>query len=364
MYDPTDPIEADSDLRHLTQLLSTLVRVPSVTGSESPFMRSLERELVMHGAEVREFQGVLEARGSDPDSLIISAHVDRHGIVCTGPDEYQYAAYVTKAQGDLDENTISDQMVATISERFRGEVLESYDPWHGGYMGQSVVQHVEYCPRRGNLVFELDDHRRVRAGTPFAYLQPLVVGEDSLSGQLDNVLGVALVVDMFRRGFKGTALFTAEEEAGRSWRYLLNWFRRRDADSRRLLVVDTSPYPDDETARAQDIVLRNKDAFGAFAPEMVGELRSICDSSGIRASFKDEQIEELNEQREQRSEPTKSLGRTELGRMVIATDGAITGATLQLPTTGYHTPEETVAVASLVAGLRVTDALIKRCAES
>jgi hypothetical protein len=46
-----------------------------------------------------------------------------------------------------------------------------------------------------------------------------------------------------------------------------------------------------------------------------------------------------------------SLGSTELGRLAAASNGEISGATLQVPTTGYHTPSETAAVAAVQAAL-------------
>ncbi len=352
------PNDRHIDLRELLQTLSTLVRAPSVVGAETAFMRTLERELVLHGATVREYQGILVAHGSDPKSLMVSAHVDRHGIVCTGPDEYQYAAYVARSQGDLDGNSISEQTVTTISERFIGSIVEAHDPWHGGYLGQGIVRSAAYCDRRRNLVFDLEGFGNVRPGTPFAYLQPLVIEADTLSAQLDNVLSVAIVVDMFRRGFQGTALFTAEEEAGRSWRYVLNWFRRFDLTTRRLIVMDTSPYPDTASASRQELVLRRRDANGEFDTELVEQLHTLCENAGVQSAFKDEQIDAENRDRATRGEKPRSLGRTELGRLVEGSGGTITGATLQLPTVGYHTPREKVSMASLTAAVRVTNALI------
>lgn len=42
-----------------------------------------------------------------------------------------------------------------------------------------------------------------------------------------------------------------------------------------------------------------------------------------------------------------SLGTTELGRIIHATKGEIQGTTLQLPTIGYHTVNETTSIKSL-----------------
>ena len=79
--------------------------------------------------------------------------------------------------------------------------------------------------------------------------------------------------------------------------------------------------------------------------ELTEEIEKKCLELGITYSFKDAYIEERNRDR---SKPL-SLGRTELGRLVVATDGNINGTTLQIPTTGYHTTEETASLASISA---------------
>lgn len=82
---------------------------------------------------------------------------------------------------------------------------------------------------------------------------------------------------------------------------------------------------------------------------MTDELASLCEQCGISYSFKDAVVENLNRGR---SKPL-SLGRTELGRLVAATNGAINGTTLQIPTTGYHTTHETTSLASVTAALQL-----------
>ena len=86
------------------------------------------------------------------------------------------------------------------------------------------------------------------AGTPVALRDNLRIQDGYLSGQLDNVLTAAILVHLFEHGFQGTAFFTAQEEAGRSWRYLLEWFRRFGNSTNDLVVLDTSPYPSREEA--------------------------------------------------------------------------------------------------------------------
>ena len=66
---------------------------------------------------------------------------------------------------------------------------------------------------------------------------------------------------------------------------------------------------------------------------------------GISYAYKDVYIEAQNKIR---SKPY-SLGRTELGRLVAETSGQINGTTLQIPSTNYHTPNETASLSSIAA---------------
>lgn len=342
------------DLSGFLEILQQLVREPSVVGTEDSFFRVLRRELEECDIRVERHLGVLVARGSEPDRLVLSAHIDRHGLLCTGPNEFQYAAFISANRGELDGDSVSEQMMATIADRFTGQRVQAHLPFTGTYLGQGIISNGFMCPARRNLIFEIDGLDYLHPGTPVSFLDRLRIGDDSLSAQLDNVLSVALVVHLFRLGFQGTALLTAQEEAGRSWRYALSWFQRERIDTRRLLVLDTSPYPDDASARAQDLVLRNRDATASFDPSFTREIRELCDRLGITYSFKDEWIEEQNRDREK----PLSLGRTELGRLTAATAANIGGTTLQIPTTGYHTASETASLRSVSAALRILAAYL------
>jgi putative aminopeptidase FrvX len=205
------------------------------------------------------------------------------------------------------------------------------------------------CESRRNLLFEIEGLEFLQPGTPVSFLDRLRVGETHLSAQLDNVLSVALIVYLFRKGFTGTALFTAQEEAGKSWRYALSWLLREGFETKRLLVLDTSPYPTTEAADAQQLVLREKDATAPFDLAFTREIEERCLDLGILTSYKDRWIETENLTR---AKPM-SLGRTELGRLIAASEGRFSGTTLQVPTTGYHTVEETASLASVRAAIRL-----------
>ncbi len=354
-----DPIDVEGFLT----TLQMLIREPSVVGTEDSFFRTVRRELEELGIYVAYYQGVLVARGSSPQQLILSAHIDRHGLLCTGPREFQYAAFIAGNRGEMTGESVSEQMMSSIADRFTGQRVQAHLPYTGTYQGQGTITRSFVCPQRRNLIFELDGLDYLQPGTPISFLDRLRLQDGYLSAQLDNVLSVAMLIHLFRHGFQGTALFTAEEEAGRSWRYALAWFQSQQLWTQRLLVLDTSPYPTRSAADAQQLVLRNKDANGLFAPELTRELAERCQTLGIRYSFKDEIVEALNASRRQSmpQEPTLanqglkplSLGRTELGRLVAATQGKLNGSTLQIPTTGYHTTSETTSLHSVTAALRL-----------
>ncbi|MCC4273471.1 peptidase M42 [Marinomonas communis] len=338
-------------------LLKGLIRAPSVVGAEHSFFRVLQRELEERGAKVTWYEGVLVAQGSDPFSTMFSAHIDRHGLVCTGPNEFQYAAFVSANRTDLLNNSVSEQLMTKVTERFNQERVYAYETWSGGYRGKGVIRNGYICEFRNNLIFEVDGLEGVVAGTPVAFEDTLSKNGDRLEGQLDNVLCAAALVHMFSLGFKGTAFFTAQEEAGKSWRYLLEWFRRFGGTTNRLFVVDTSPFPDIESANEQLLVLREKDANASFNPESTALLEKLCQDIGFSYLFKNRYVEAENEKLVASGQSPNSLGSTELGRIIAASNGLVDGTTLQIPTTGYHTMHESASIASINAFLTMLTAI-------
>jgi putative aminopeptidase FrvX len=334
-------------------LLTSLVRAPSVVGAEHSFLRTLQRELEERGAEVKWYEGVLVAQGKNPNSLMLSAHIDRHGLMCTGPNEFQYAAFVAGARSDLLGNSVDEQLMRKITGRFANEKVFAYEPWSGSYQGRGQIKGSYICEYRNNLIFEVDGLEHVVAGTPVAFRDNLQVTNDALIGQLDNVLSAAALVHLFELGFEGTAFFTASEEAGKSWRYLLEWFRRFGGSTNQLLVVDTSPFPDFDAANEHQLVLRHKDANASFNVELTKKLAGVCREKGFKYLYKDTYVQKNNEKALARGEKAASIGSTEMGRIVAASNGLVDGTTLQIPTSGYHTLRETAPIESVNAFLQV-----------
>lgn len=334
-------------------LLRGLIRSPSVVGAEHSFFRYLQRELEERGAKVSWYEGLLVAQGKEPKTQFYSAHIDRHGLICTGPNEFQYAAFVAGSRSDLLGNSVSEQLMLDIVDRFAGEEVFAYEPWSGAYRGHGAIKNAYICEYRNNLIFELSGLEHVVAGTPVAFQDKLTLRPDAISGQLDNVLSAAVLVYLFELGFQGTAFFTAQEEAGRSWRYLLEWFGRFGESTNQLIVIDTSPYPTFEAACQQTLVLRNKDANATFNQNLTKQVHQICEQLNFTSQYKDLYVEQKNQERVVRGEQPASLGSTELGRIISASNGLVDGTTLQVPSSGYHTMNETVAKTSVMAMIEV-----------
>jgi len=334
-------------------ILKQLVRTPSVVGAEHPFFMSVKRELEERGVEVTYYEGLLVAKGEDPHSGYMSAHADRHGLVCTGPNEFQYSAFIAQNRGELTGNSVSEELLNDITDRFHKQKVQAYEPWSGIYMGYGVIEHSYICKKRGNLVFEISGLEHLIPNIPVAFMDKLNIEGDLISAQLDNVISVAILIYMFQLGYKGTAFFSASEEAAKSWRFMLEWFMRFDIATDQLLVLDTSPFPNIEEVLAQDIVLRNEDTSATFRSNLNEQIIAICEKNKISYRFKDQYIKEYN----QLHGTNRSLGRTELGRIINGSNAKVQGTTLQIPTCGYHTIDETASMHSVMQLISVLEKL-------
>ncbi|MDD2567408.1 MAG: peptidase M42 [Thiovulaceae bacterium] len=324
-------------------ILKQLIRVPCVVGAEHPFLMSVKRELEEIGVNVQYYDGVLVGMGKEPTSGYISAHVDRHGLICTGHNEFQYAAFIAKNKADLRGDSNSEQLLKNFTSRFVDEKVQAYEPWSGSYLGLGEIKQAFLCERRNNIIFKVEGFDFLLPGTPIAFMDKLEHKEGFISAQLDNVLSVAMIIYMYHLGYQGTSFFTASEEAGKSWRFLLEWFRRFNITTNELLVLDTSPYSSIDDIAKLDIVLRNRDTNAVFRSPLKQKMKKIAIEEKIRYHFKDAYIKNKMAQTGMK----KSVGTTELGRIIDATKGQIQGATLQIPTIGYHTVNETASVRSV-----------------
>ena len=343
-------LDADAILDETERLLA----VPSVVGYERPLLDHVTALLRADGVEVRRTLNLTVATRGNRAAPTLSAHVDRHGLVCTGPGTFSYAAHALKDMRGL--GTVpTHNFASTVCNRFADEQVRAYDPATGAIVAEGVVEHAAVCNiEHFDVTVPVRGLDAVKLAMPVAFSARCRRDGDRFAGQLDNALSAATLIEAFRAGFTGAGYFTAGEEIGVSWQYLLADLRIVGGAPGGLLVLDTSPYPDHAAVDAGVVVLRGRDSNGVFDEALVGRLCTACDTLGAPYEMKDEVIAADNNARTTRGEPPRSLGSTELGRLVHATAGAVNGATLQLPTSGYHTNSETTsrhAVANFAAVL-------------
>ena len=138
---------------------------------------------------------------------------------------------------------------------------------------------------------------------------------------------------------------------------MLEWFRRFGGGTNQLIVIDTSPYPDFETASLQNLVLRNKDANAQFNKALTSKLAELCGDLGYSTRFKDEYVEQKNMELQKNGDKPMSIGSTEMGRIIVGSKGLVDGTTLQVPTSGYHTLSETAPLEAVSAFINVLNSL-------
>lgn len=310
------------------------LKVPSVVGHEKPFLDHLYNEYKeLNYTTIRE-DNIVAVSGDKPDSAYLSAHVDRHGILSIGDGDYRYAAHAVKNY-KYDEDTASENTshLQNICTQFESEKVHAYGRWSGDVITSGTVQRCHFCGTRSNLIFNIEDMAEMPEGIPVAYAHDSVERDGYIAGQLDNALSVAVISGLFEAGFQGTAIFTAEEEIGKSWKHLSGFMHSRDIETDRLIVLDTSPYDTSDYADTGKIVLRNRDSLGVFNAPMVGELKKTCEMLELAFDVKDETLAALGKKENQ-------LGRTELGRLIQEHKGRWSGATVQISTFNYHTNNE------------------------
>lgn len=216
-----------------------------------------------------------------------------------------------------------------------GEAVYAYDPVTGERLADGIVNHGAHCGLGPVISIEAPGLEHVDPGVPVAFAGGATVAAPLVSGQLDNVASVAIAFELLEAGFAGTVLFTVGEEAGRSYVALADYFGDGRLDE--LLVLDTSPFEDPEPCATGRVVLRRVDAGGSFHARFVERIERAAATADVPTVCKDGLL----------AREGRPLGRTELGRLISSTEGRLNGATLQLPTTDYHSNHETTSLAAI-----------------
>ncbi|MBN2458684.1 hypothetical protein JXB28_00210 [Candidatus Woesearchaeota archaeon] len=344
------------DLQNILSKTNEYLNVPAVIRFEQPFLDYLADDFNIPGYEVEKHDRILTVRKKGLASdKIITAHIDRHGIVADENGNFEYAAFnAERFYGEQEKH--SEKFLTKLGERFIGEPVFAYGI-AGNTIAEGKVKGLSIDQVAARLYFEIEGMGKLAPGTPIAYFSQLSQENGRVSSQIDNAISAAVARQLAKDGFDGTFLFATEEEIGRSWKHLVDYLTSQEISSKSLISIDTTPYDDDRAISKGLIVLRNKDQHGVFNPVIVQELKNTCDREGIKYELKDEFIETQNRKLAESGAKPKKLGITELGRIVEETRGALNGATVQVPTTGYHSNHETTSEQALENYYKVLKAI-------
>ncbi len=331
--------------------------VPSVVGHEWHFLRYLEEDFEKLGLNVTLHNGAIEVCGDGSHSSIITAHADRHGLISLGDGEYAYAAQYVKEIKYGENNQPSIKTLQQISRRFMDELVFAYDAQDGAKLAAGSIESCLPCMANGDSVFWIHEMDHQPIDTPIAYARTAVTDGPYLKGQIDNAISLAVIYVLFQNGYQGTALITTEEEIGYSWKHIADWLEHKGLETQSLLALDTSPFKDSDPVKEGQIIFRTRDKSDNFNTGLVSRLTARCQELDFPYQVKDQKLLAAGI-------AIEDLGSTEMGKLILNTEGRWSGATVQIPTLEYHTSYETtsrVCIESFYAFLQsalITDPVI------
>lgn len=309
--------------------------IPAVVGHEHAFMTYLFFEYKKMGLTIEIFDNLLCVYGEKKFDTILSAHLDRHGLISIGGGEYAYAGqYVREIKYGQNDRT-SQKLLERIQDRFVGEEVYAYEPRSLRRLGSGKITACSAdINKNGDAIFNIDGMKNVPINIPVAYARPGINKNGFLKGQIDNALSLATIHTLFVNGYQGAALLTCEEEIGKSWSHMQDFLTELEIESKNLLILDTSPYSEHKFVKDGIIVLRTRDKSALFNLDLAESIADYCYENEIPFHFKDQYLLEQGKE-------VEDLGSTELGRLIMGTAGQWSGASIQIPTLEYHTSFET-----------------------
>jgi putative aminopeptidase FrvX len=309
--------------------------IPAVVGHEMAFMTYLFFEYKKMGLNIEIFDNLLCVYGEKKFDTILSAHLDRHGLISIGDGEYAYAGQYVREIKYGQNDRASQKLIERIQDRFVGEEVYAYEPRSLRRLGTGTITACSASiNKNGDAIFNIDCMKDVPINTPIAYARPCINKSGFLKGQIDNALSLATIHTLYQNGYQGAALLTCEEEIGKSWSHMQDFLTELEINTQKLLILDTSPYSEHRYVNDGIVVLRTRDKSAIFNIELAEAIADYCNDNEIPFHFKDQYLLEQGKE-------TEDLGSTELGRLIMGTAGQWSGASIQIPTLEYHTSFET-----------------------
>lgn len=307
--------------------LKEYLDVPAVTKFSEPFLKHLYHDFSkFEDYETILSNGLLVVRKKGGNrNKIFSVHIDRLGLVQNENGQVEHSNFWGKRKYNIPIETrieIFDKMAYS----FKDEIFVPYNLVHGELRTYPEVRvkyvKTDFVNYQMNFIFNNHDYFKDQKDVAFMLKNNFFFDGYFIGGQIDNAINAAILYRLVKDGFDGVLLFTCSEEIGLSWKHINDYLEDSQTQNPKLIVLDTTPYPNSTYFKSGKIVLRRGDSHAKFDEEFFTKLRGLI-------------------RQEKMSYAVKVMkGRTELGRLVKHTDGKYNGATLQIPTTNYHSNNE------------------------
>lgn len=324
-------------IENILQKTDEYLRHPSVTRFEGAFLNFLAEEFNMPGYSVEKGNGILVVKKNNSSNpQILTAHVDRNGLIVNENGKPEYSVFQSKKRSGT-PMVSKESLFHKIGPRFIGdeenrETLIAYDK-QGSIIAEGEAKSFNVDYDKKELTYEIDGMQGLPAETPIGYKSSLQRDGDMVSSQIDNTIGIAVLYQLVKDGFDGRIIFSTEEECGNSWKHILKYMDNKGIESKEVIVVDTSPYPSIDDFQG-DVVFRDSDDGADYNPDLIAKLKGTAERNGISYMMKSRE----------RGKNKKVKGYTELGHLIEETNGRVNGATVQIPSTKYHTNHETTTI--------------------
>lgn len=393
-------------VKRIIELTNEFLQIPSSIGYEYPFLKYLNKKAKNLGyqTELSKSCLLIKAKNKNPKKLF-SAHIDRHSLIQNEDGEIEYLAFNLKREihskfkyeeiEDIekevvnsinmlenikcqlrdnffvitDENTKETLLklersgrkvfFESVGLRHTKEPIFSYDPKSGKRLNKFFTTRHHISIKDKKVTY--DTNKKIKSKDKiFSFDSKIIENKNLISAQIDNVISAAVLFTIMETiPVNQDILFTTREEIGESWKCIKEYYEKNDFVRPKridethedleinmnkkieLIVLDTSPYENLDLKQLGFLTLRHGDERGGFDEKVVEDIKKVIKKKKIPYDFK-----------------PNDTGNTELGKLTKETRGKINGATLQLPSTNYHTTYETTTKESLSNYYRVIRRLI------
>lgn len=365
----------DQNIKSILEICDEFLKIPSTVGHEKPFLKHMDEIAQNNNYETIINDNFLVVKPKiKNNNILFSVHIDRQGLILNDENKVEYATnYLKKVQNlpfkrdeqeddekllvkhlnDSIENNpaklTDDFLIMNLKDlkslkfyredgflflerlalRYVRENITSYDKETGEKFNTYKTTRYDTIWDEHIVTYKtnkpLKDEDKI-----FMLDSQIEIFDNMFSAQIDNVISAAVIFYLIKNNqLNCEVIFTTKEEMGESYNSVIDYLKKEE-QTKKLIVLDTSPYADFRDKDEGFLTLRYGDERGGFSTELVNNIKSLLEENKISFDFK-----------------PSFMGRTELGKVADFTKGKINGTTLQIPSMNYHTTYETATLKSL-----------------